>query len=164
MQMAIKVELVRADKVDQVLEKALKIRNPELWQTRRKNMVNARAKARRSGGPVTFFPWQCTMGILGLAELNRPFSDGRCELYQEEMEAGRWHFTPDPIVITAEGHVVNGQHRLAAADGVDWSRVEQIPSFVVVWGVDKKAALLMDEVKRSTDDRRAIALAFARAS
>ena len=99
-----------------------------------------------------------------MAELNRPISRGRRKLYQEEMQAGRWHFTPDPVVITADGHVVNGQHRLDAASGVEWSRVEQIPSFVVVWGVDKKAALLMDEAKRSTDDRRAIALAFARAS
>lgn len=29
MQVAIKVELVRSDKADQVLEKALKLRNPE---------------------------------------------------------------------------------------------------------------------------------------
>ena len=162
--MAIKVELVRADKADQVLEKALKLRNPELWQTRRENRATAKAKARRTGEPATFFGWQGLMERLGLTDLNRPISYGRCELYQEEMEAGRWHFTPDPVVITAEGYIVNGQHRLAAADGVDWSRVEQIPSFVVVWGVDKKAALLMDEAKRSTDDRRAIALAFARAS
>ena len=103
-QMAIKVELVRADKADQVLEKALKIRNPELWQTRRKN-TRARRKRRRAGAASrsTFFPWQCMMELLGLTELNRPFSRGRCELYQEEMEAGRWHFTPDPVVITAGG-------------------------------------------------------------
>jgi hypothetical protein len=164
MQVAIKVELVRTDKADQVLERVLKLRNPELWQTRRKNRAKAKAKARRTGKPVTFFGWQDSIVRFGLADLNRPISRGRCDLYQDEMEAGRWHFTPDPIVVTAEGYVVNGQHRLAAADGVDWSRVEQVPSFVVVWGVDKKSALLMDEAKRSTDDRRAIALAFARAS
>jgi hypothetical protein len=59
------------------------------------------------------------------------------------MEAGRWYFTPDPIVVTDEGYVVNGQHRLAAADAIDWSQSGEVPQFLVVWGVDKKTALLM---------------------
>jgi hypothetical protein len=104
------------------------------------------------------------MKELGMTELNRPISPGRCELYQDEMKAGRWYFTPDPIVISEEGYVVNCQHRLQAAAGVDWSTVAQIPRFLVVWGVDKKTALLMDEAKRSTGDRRQIALGYANAA
>jgi hypothetical protein len=97
----------------------------------------------------------------GLSELNRPISLARTDVYREEMQAGRWHFSPDPIVITDEGYVVNGQHRLGAADDVDWSKLAEAPQFLVVWGVDKKTALLMDEAKRSADDRRKIAFSYA---
>lgn len=176
--MAMKVELVSADKAGVILEKALKIRNPELWQTRRKNRATARVKARREGkrlSPASWTPFKLSLGggrvshhrpmeSLGLTDLNRPVSYARTDVYAEEMEAGRWHFSPDPIVITDEGYVVNGQLRLGAAAGVDWSEVEGIPQFLVVWGVDKKTALLMDEALRSTSDRRHIALGYARAS
>jgi hypothetical protein len=159
-QVPIKVELVSADKAGEILERALKIRNPELWQTRRKNRARQRAKARRQGKPLSP-AFRYPIKMLGLSDLNRPISRARTDLYAEEMEAGRWYFTPDPIVITDGGYVVNGQHRLAAADAVDWSEAEDVPQFVVVWGVDKKTALLMDEAKRSADDRRHIALSYA---
>jgi hypothetical protein len=176
-QVSIKVELVGADKADDILEQALKIRDPELWQTRRKNAAKARAKARKQGTPVHrvgWMPFKLNMGngrvldrkpmeMLGLSDLNRPISDARTDLYREEMQAERWYFTPDPIVITEEGYVINGQHRLGAADAVDWSEVGEIPQFLVVWGVDKKTALLMDEAKRSTNDRRHIAWSYATA-
>jgi hypothetical protein len=116
-------------------------------------------KARKPLSPVFRYPIE----MLGLSDLNRPISRARTDLYAEEMEAGRWYFTPDPIVITDEGYVVNGQHRLAAADAVDWSEAGEVPQFLVVWGVDKKTALLMDEAKRSADDRRHIALSYATA-
>jgi len=38
------------------------------------------------------------------------------------------------------------------------------PQFVVVWGVDKRAAILMDEARRTTTDRRDIAMRFARSN
>jgi hypothetical protein len=161
-QVSIKVELVSADKAGKILERALKIRNPELWQTRRKNAAKQKAKARQQAKPlppVLRYPIE----LLGLSDLNRPISLARTNLYAEEMEAGRWYFTPDPIVITDEGYVVNGQHRLAAADAIDWSQSGEAPQFLVVWGVDKKTALLMDEAKRSADDRRHIALSYASA-
>jgi hypothetical protein len=173
---SIKVELVSADKAGAILERALKIRNPELWQTRRENAAKQRAKARRQGEPLPrvsrWVPSKLTiwngrrleskpMEKLGLSDLNRPISFARSDLYAEEMAAGRWYFTPDPIVITDEGYVVNGQHRLGAADAIDWSQAGEVPQFLVVWGVDKKTALLMDEAKRSADDRRHIALSYA---
>lgn len=173
--MQIKAELVSADKAGEILERALKIRNPELWRVRRANAAKARRKARKDGAsvrPAGWAPFKLDMGdgkklerkpleMVGLSDLNRPISYARTELYQEEMQSGRWHFTPDPVVITEEGYVINGQHRLGAADAVDWSEVEAIPHFLVVWGVNKKAALLMDEAKRSTEDRRQIALNYA---
>lgn len=176
--MAVKVELVSADKAGEILERALRIRDPELWQTRRENARKQKAKARRQGKPLSpvsrWVPYRLDTGnglrverkpmeTLGLSALNRPISLARTDVYMEEMEAGRWHFTPDPIVITDEGYVVNGQHRLGAADAIDWSQVAEVPQFLVVWGVDKKTALLIDEAKRSADDRRHIALGYATA-
>jgi hypothetical protein len=103
------------------------------------------------------------MQRLGLTALNRPYSEARAELYAEEMVAGRWYTSADPIVISENGYVINGQHRLAAASMVVWEKGDEFPLFLVVWGVDEKTALLMDEAKRNTTDRRAIALGYATA-
>jgi hypothetical protein len=109
-QVSIKVELVSADKAGEILERALKIRNPQLWQTRRENAAKQKAKARRQGKPLPpvsrWAPYKLNIGNgrrvernpmekLGLSNLNRPISLARTDLYAEEIEAGRWYFTPD---------------------------------------------------------------------
>jgi hypothetical protein len=165
--MAIKVELITADKAPELLEQILKIRDPELWATRKKNRAKARTKARRQGKPVSSSSsWPVSkqreynpLERLGLTVINRKLSRARLALYEEEMAAGRWRFSPDPIVITDEGYLVNGQHRLLAASQIDWNG--DAPKFLVVWGVDKKTALLMDEAQRSGRDRRDIAINYA---
>jgi hypothetical protein len=63
--------------------------------------------------------------------LNRDMRPQHVDAYAEEMPAGRWRDSSDPISITADGHVLNGQHRLAAASKVDWANVENDPSFLV---------------------------------
>jgi hypothetical protein len=165
--LAIKIELVSADKAPELLERILKIRDPELWATRKKNRAKARAKARRQGTPVSSSSsWPVSKHFeynplerLGLTVINRKLSYARLALYEEEMAAGRWRFSPDPIVITDEGYLVNGQHRLLAASQIEWNG--DAPRFLVVWGVDKKTALLMDEAQRSGRDRRDIAINYA---
>ena len=77
------------------------------------------------------------------------------------MASGRWVFSPDPIVVSEEGYLLNGQHRLLAASSSEWKG--HAPQFVVVWGIDKKCALLMDEAQRSAQDRRHIAISCAEA-
>jgi hypothetical protein len=153
--LAIKGELVSADKAPELLERILKVRDPELWKTRKENRAKARAKARRQRQPVSSslsWPVSTKRGFeynplerLGLTVINRKLSSARLALYEEEMAAGRWRFSPDPIVITDEGYLVNGQHRLLAASQIDWNG--DAPKFLVVWGVDKKTALLMDEAQ-----------------
>jgi hypothetical protein len=64
-------------------------------------------------------------------------------------------------VITEDSFLVNGQHRLAAATQVVWEDGDTVPPFLVVWGVDKKTALLIDEAQRSASDRRHIAINYA---
>jgi hypothetical protein len=169
----IKTELVPADRAGDVLEKALKIRNPELWKARRESFAKQLAKARKEGKTPPVYPWRPRHGYggrvsnplqsLGLTALNRPFSEARADLYAEEMLAGRWYTSPDPIVISKGGYVINGQHRLVAASMIRWEEGDEIPLFLVVWGFDEKTALLMDEAKRNTTDRRAIALGYATA-
>jgi hypothetical protein len=115
-----------------------------------------------------------------IGPLNRPINPGRVDAYCEDMKFGRWWFTPDPIVVTTAGYVINGQHRLLAAEELvddfqektararerqqELPAPPQWPQFVVVWGVDKKAAILMDEARRTATDRRDIAVRFAGAA
>lgn len=100
-----------------------------------------------------------------LGDLNRDINGHRVIAYGTDMEKGEWLFNPDPLVISKEGNILNGQHRLLAVEGAlaDKLTDDRAPSFVVVWGVDKRAAILMDEARRSATDRRDIALRFARA-
>ncbi len=56
--------------------------------------------------------------------------------------------------------MLNGQHRLLAATLIEWEDGAEVPQFLVVWGVDKKTALLMDEASRNSNDRRTIALGY----
>jgi hypothetical protein len=131
-----------------------------------------------------------------IGPLNRTVVPGRVEAYKWDMWGGCWWFTPDPVVITDEGHIINGQHRLMAAeelvleDNKEKAEAEATiadkkadpadqaearaklnkigartyPQFVVVWGVDKRAAILMDEARRTSTDRRDIAIRYAQST
>jgi hypothetical protein len=106
-------------------------------------------------------------GVAGhIGSLNRTVNPNRVNEYRNAMWRGEWWFTPDPIVVTDESFIINGQHRLLAAEEVANSVKEDepekhAPTFVIVWNVDKRAAILMDEARRTETDRRDIALRFA---
>lgn len=171
--MTVKVEVVGLDKAGDVVDRALKMRDPELWATRRKNRQKARARAAKHGWNADIFPtfsswerWLARNAVeKQLSEINREQAESRINLYAEEMVAGRWRFSPDPVVITDKGDIVNGQHRLMAALDVAWEQADAedpaVPEIVVVWNVPEESALLMDEAARSTKDRRHIALNYA---
>jgi hypothetical protein len=111
--------------------------------------------------------WSVVIASL-VGSLNRRVNLSRIQDYWGAMIRKGWWFTPDPIVVTDDGSIINGQHRLLAVAKLieEAEEGETIPmiQFVVVWGVDKKAAILMDEARRSSTDRRDIALRFAAAS
>jgi hypothetical protein len=157
----IRVELLSADKVPQFLDKVLAIRNPELAGSRkadkRRPSLTGYFRGSIDGKPHIFD----NLRESGMTELNRDVSEARVESYSQAMANGQWWFTPDPIVVSDEGLIINGQHRLIAASRIDWEPGHS-PQFVVVWGVDKKASLLMDEAQRNTTDRRNIGLRFTR--
>lgn len=45
---------------------------------------------------------------------NRSFRMGHAKDIARQMELGRWRGSPEPLIITTKGRVVNGQHRLWA--------------------------------------------------
>jgi hypothetical protein len=61
------------------------------------------------------------LGLLADGGLyNRPIREERVREYAEKMQAGEWHdLLSDPFAITSDGHVLNGQHRIAATELVD---------------------------------------------
>jgi hypothetical protein len=97
-------------------------------------------------------------GFLADPRYNREIRPTRVGEYVEVMKAGSWRdLLSDPIAVTADGHVLNGQHRLAAAADVKWDEVENDPTFLVVWGVDPKEALYADGSRRTAQDEKTIA-------
>lgn len=98
------------------------------------------------------------IGLLADSLVNRDINPARVNGYREAMEAGLWRdLLSDPITITSDGQVVNGQHRLAALWGVDWEKAPKDPLFLVVLGVSPEEALLADLSKRTARDQAMIA-------
>lgn len=99
-----------------------------------------------------------------LTQINRPLNKKRWQGFRDTILEGGWWTAPDPITITDTGQIINGQHRLRAAlsvqAGEDLGPDTVEPEFVVVWGVEAKAAVIMDEARRTANDRRAIAVSL----
>jgi hypothetical protein len=112
----------------------------------------------RWGGPT----YAQQGGLLTGAKHNREIRPERVYEYEAIMETGNWRdLLSDPITITSDGQVVNGQHRLAAASRVDWSKVENDPSFLVITGVDPLECLFADGSRRTEKDEKTIAFKAA---
>lgn len=169
--MPMTTEVVGLDQATEILDRVLKIRDPEKYEQVMETRREVR-KAREQGKTTVYGgEWKAeryeggrtanTLSAFGLTGLNRDLNFPRVELYREEMLCGRWLDSPDPIVISEDGLILNGQHRLAAACGITFVQDGEVfPQMVVVWGVGKKSAIIMDEAKRSANDRREIALKY----
>jgi len=97
------------------------------------------------------------LGLLAGSRFNREISNRRVDEYAEAMKEGLWRdLLSDPITITIEGEVINGQHRLAASSKVDWSKVDNDPLFLIVWGVDPQEAMHADLSRRTPKDQTTI--------
>jgi hypothetical protein len=98
-----------------------------------------------------------------LLALNRDQNPVRAHRYALDMLDGRWWFTPDPVVFTDTALLANGQHRalaLSIVEPIAAGRLDDL-AFVLVTGVEAKAALIIDEARRTANDRRDITIAFA---
>jgi hypothetical protein len=108
----------------------------------------------RSSGFVTHAQ---TGGLLASAKYNREISNARVKTYAETMMAGEWRdLFSDPIAITADGHVLNGQHRIAAATQIHFEAEHVDPAFLVIWDVDPHEAQFADNSKRTAKDQKQI--------
>ncbi len=167
---AMKVEVVRLDGVSKLVERIVKLNDPEFLAT-----VKANGRKKPTPGSTRLGPQAWARVMVGghektaysnarpgkLGSLNRPMNWARVAQYADDMAAGKWWSSPDPIVVSKGGEILNGQHRLTAALGIEYEEGDEVPEVVVVWGVDNKAALLMDEARRTQNDRRSIAMRYA---
>jgi len=116
--------------------------------------------SRYSIGGIDYSDRAKDLGLLADGgKYNRSIRETRVNEYAEEMAAGRWRdLLSDPIAITTDGQVLNGQHRIAAVCQLDWADDPGCdPAFLVIWGVDPQEALYADGSRRTPKDEKAIA-------
>jgi hypothetical protein len=102
------------------------------------------------------------VGLLADPRYNRDLRPERVAQYEEAMRQGEWRdLLSDPIAITEEGDVLNGQHRIAASVRVDWSEAENDPMFLVVWNADPQEARYADGSRRTPRDQGTVAVRLA---
>jgi hypothetical protein len=154
-----RLEIVRADEIEEkVLSEILKLRDPDIeykdqplcgyWYMPYQREAGCTQNARQ-------------MGILTVPGYNREISNERVKKYTEEMCNCRWRTCfSDPITITAEGDVINGQHRLAAASQLNWNSGDDPdavpPAFLVIWNVSPDEARFADGSHRTHADEKAV--------
>jgi hypothetical protein len=136
-----------------------------------RNGVGFRVVRPEKPSPLAYQHWEYdralgtsarNVGFLSDAKHNREIRPQRVAEYSDAMESGRWRdLLSDPITITDDGQVINGQHRLAAASQVDWSEVPNDPLFLVVWGVAPEEAAHADLARRTDRDQVIIAAKLA---
>jgi hypothetical protein len=64
-------------------------------------------------------------------------SEAKVREHRQTMQAGRWtDASSAPIIVMADGEVMDGHHRLTAASGVDWAIVPNRPVFTVLFRSD----------------------------
>lgn len=76
---------------------------------------------------------------------NRNIRPRSVRMYAEDMKAGRWKLTGDPIRISKDGEVIDGEHRLRAI-----AQADVAIDTLVVYGVDMDARVAIDTGARRT--------------
>jgi hypothetical protein len=81
----------------------------------------------------------------GTNSLNRPVSDSTVDEYGEQMKKGKWRLNGEAIIISKDGLLLDGQHRL-------WASFKTKKSFktMVTRGVDKETFATIDTGKKRT--------------
>lgn len=83
--------------------------------------------------------------MLERMETNRPLSDTTAKRYARDMADGRWNNNGQGIVLSEDGTLLDGQHRLRAV------LISQATlAMLVVRGVDKRTFITMDSGKTRT--------------
>lgn len=77
---------------------------------------------------------------------NRKIAPPVVERYRRDMESGRWTFAGDPIRFDINGHLIDGQHRLAALAELD----EVTIPLLVIQGLPSESQMVMDQGRKRT--------------
>lgn len=88
---------------------------------------------------VSVTPDQASQWLDQHNDHNRHLRPSRVEAYARDMAAGRWQFNGDPIRFSADGTLLDGQHRLHAV-----VRSGVTISLLVVWGLPRETQETMD--------------------
>jgi len=85
---------------------------------------------------------------LGTQVRNRPIQQRSMLGYRADMIAGRWTYAGDPLRFDTDGHLIDGQNRLAALAGI----LDQAFAleFLVIRGLDTETQMVMDQGARRT--------------
>lgn len=94
------------------------------------------------------------MSLLAQNDANRPVRKTLAQFYARQMRNGRWRRTHQPIAVTSDGKLIDGQHRLLAI--VQSGVTVTMP---IATGVSRDSILVVDQgAQRSAHD--AIHLAY----
>lgn len=91
--------------------------------------------------------------ILDRNTMNRPLRPGRAERYARDMRAGRWTMNGATIVISRDGQLLDGQHRLWAVVEAAKDNPKFTIEMLVVEGIDASTFPTIDTGwnRKSTD-------------
>jgi hypothetical protein len=171
-------EWLPLNRIDELVEEVIAIHDPELAAERAPKDAKGKPIKRVPGRALTYDASRAgtlqygetiysergfLLAKIGACDINRPLNDQRVTAFGRTIAADRWLTNPDPIVITTDGQILNGQHRIAAAVNITWEQGDRVPMFLVIRNADPRVAVMMDEAARNRNDRREIALGLVNA-
>lgn len=130
--------------------RARRFRNPT-DELAAKNWLQQRVdKAEREGVFAEVAPLDhgIAMELLRVNHSNRRIRKAKLTQYMEDMKSGRWLLNGEPLIISKEGHLLDGQHRCFAM-----LNVFEAPMVAFMFGVEHDARRTMDTgAKRFASD------------
>lgn len=81
---------------------------------------------------------------------NRPMSQISINQYRDDILAGVWTFAADPIRFDTNGHLIDGQHRMAALVAAGKQNPNIILMFTIATGLDPSTIKAIDQGRKRT--------------
>lgn len=111
-------------------------------------LVEQASKAKAPIARVVTLDDKLAHDLLGRAATNRDVRRSRVARYRADMESNHWVLNGEPIILSRNGQMIDGQHRCLAVSGTDAH-----PSVLLVLGVEPEAMATMGQgVPRTAGD------------
>lgn len=127
-------KMYRGGQIEALFREIFALQTSAGWQDERDFAAWYARKGWRYGPPHD--PGIVPGALFHPVSLAHGLSDTKAAKYRQEMQTGQWSDATDPIVVLADGEVIDGHHRLTAASEVDWETVPNRPLFTVVFRSD----------------------------